>query len=348
MDFLPLGVEPDYGSMYDRWMKLEETVSEDTAGLRLDVFLSGAIEDASRSFVKKLIKDGKALVNGKVCAKPGRMMNVGDRVEAELPPPVTTHLDPENIPLDILFEDADVLVVNKPSGLVVHPAPGHAGGTLVNAVLYHCRDFQRPGEDALRPGIVHRLDQYTSGVMVIAKSPRAFSSLSEQAREHTFDRRYLALVRGEFRDAAGRISASIGRSTHDRHRMTVTGLNSRDAVTRFEVLETFGVASLVALVLETGRTHQIRVHLRFAGHPVLGDPVYGVTDFADWKVSPAVRKALESLDGQALHAELLGFEHPATGERVQFTAPPPKDFEHTLRELRSRIAQVDQRDALNI
>ncbi|MBM3289068.1 MAG: RluA family pseudouridine synthase, partial [Candidatus Hydrogenedentes bacterium] len=210
-------------------------------------------------------------------------------------------------------------------------------GTLVNAVLHHCPDFQRPGEDALRPGIVHRLDQFTSGVMVVAKSARAFASLAEQAREHTFDRRYLALVRGEFKDAAGRISASIGRSTHDRHRMTVTGLNSREAVTRFEVLEKFGVASLVALVLETGRTHQIRVHLRFAGHPVLGDPVYGVTEFAEWKVSPPVRMSLESLDGQALHAELVGFEHPATGQRVQFTAPPPEDFARALESLRGSV-----------
>lgn len=321
--------------MYDMHMKLEETVSEDMAGLRLDVFLSGSIEDASRSFVKKLVKDGKAVVNGKACTKPGRTVNAGDTVEVELPPPASTHLGPEDIPLDILFEDADVLVVNKPSGLVVHPAPGHPNGTLVNAVLHHCPDFQRPGEDALRPGIVHRLDQFTSGVMVVAKSPRAFASLSEQAREHTFDRRYLALVRGEFKDAAGRITAAIGRSTHDRHRMTVTGLNSREAVTRFEVLESFGVASLVSLVLETGRTHQIRVHLRFAGHPVLGDPVYGVTEFMDWKISPAVRGALESLEGQALHAELLGFTHPAEGGRVQFNAPPPPDFAKALDALRA-------------
>lgn len=312
-------------------------VELEEAGLRLDVYLAGAVEDASRSFIKRLIKDGNVTVNGHACTKPGRTVNAGDSVEVELPPPPCTELGPEDIPLDILYEDSDVLVVNKPSGLVVHPAPGHASGTLVNAVLHHCSDFQRPGEDALRPGIVHRLDQYTSGAMVVAKSPRAFASLSEQARDHTFDRRYLALVRGEFKDAAGRISASIGRSTHDRHRMTVTGLNSREAVTRFEVLERFGVASLVGLVLETGRTHQIRVHLRFAGHPVLGDPVYGVTDFTDWKITPEVRNALEALDGQALHAELLGFEHPATSERVQFTAPLPGDFAKVLSALRASI-----------
>jgi len=320
-------------------MKSEELVTEETAGLRLDVFLTGAIEDASRSFIKKLIKDGKTVVNGAVCTRPGRAMNAGDTVEVDLPPPASTELKPENIPLEILHDDADVLVVNKPAGLVVHPAPGHPTGTLVNAVLHHCADFQRPGEDALRPGIVHRLDQYTSGVMVVAKSPRGFASLAEQSREHTFDRRYIALVRGEFKDAAGRISASIGRSTHDRHRMTVTGLNSRDAVTRFEVLEKFGVASLVSLQLETGRTHQIRVHLRFAGHPVLGDPVYGVTEYDDWKIPAQVRAALETLDGQALHAELLGFTHPADGKRVQFTAPPPADFRALLDALRELVRQ---------
>jgi len=322
-------------------MKFEDSVSEETAGLRLDVYLTGAMEDASRSFIKKLIKDGKVFVNGHACTRPGRNMNANDSVEVELPPPPSTDLKPEAIPLEILHEDADVLVINKPSGLVVHPAPGHPTGTLVNAVLHHCKDFQRPGEDALRPGIVHRLDQFTSGVMIVAKSQRAFASLSEQAREHTFDRRYVALVRGEFKDAAGRISASIGRSTHDRHRMTVTGLNSREAVTRFEVLEKFGVASLVALQLETGRTHQIRVHLRFAGHPVLGDPVYGVTEFADWKIPAEVRAALESLDGQALHAEMLGFEHPADGKRVRFTAPPPADFVAVRDALRAMVHATD-------
>lgn len=310
------------------------TVTEDQHGLRLDVFLADAIEDASRSFVKKLIKDGSVSINGTACTRPSRLVNVNERVEVLLPPPPSTDLLPESIPLSILHEDADVIVVNKPSGLVVHPAPGHPSGTLVNAILHHCPDFQRPGEDALRPGIVHRLDQYTSGVMVVAKSPRAFASLSEQAREHTFERRYTALVRGEFKDNAGRISAAIGRSSQDRHRMTVTGLNSREAVTRFETMERFGVASHVALTLETGRTHQIRVHLRFAGHPVLGDPVYGVTDFSDWKVSAEVRRALEALDGQALHAEVLGFIHPATRERVRFTADPPDDFARALRALR--------------
>lgn len=307
------------------------------AGLRLDVFLAGSIEDASRSFVKKLITDGAVRLNGQICPRPGRTMNEGDTVEVEMPAPPSTELRPEPIPLEILYEDADVLVVNKPSGLVVHPAPGHPSGTLINAVLHHCHDFQRTGDEALRPGIVHRLDQYTSGVMVVAKSPRAFASLSEQAREHRFDRRYLALVRGEFKENAGRITAPVGRSIHDRGRMTVTGVKGKEAVTRFEVLERFGAASLVSLALETGRTHQIRVHLRFAGHPVLGDPVYGVTEFKTWKVTDRVRIALESLEGQALHAELLGFVHPITGRRGTFTAPPPADFQAALAALRGSL-----------
>ena len=314
--------------------RFDEIIGEEHDRLRLDVYLADCLEDASRSYVKKLIKEGKVTVNGGVCTRPGRAVTKGESVTAELPPPPSTDLLPEAIPIEILHEDTEVLVVNKPSGLVVHPAPGHSHGTLVNAVLHHCPDFLRPGEDAARPGIVHRLDQYTSGVMVVAKTPRAFASLSAQAREHTFDRRYLALVRGEFKENTGRIVAALGRSSYDRTRMTVTGVNSRDAITNFSVVERFGIASLVGLELETGRTHQIRVHLRFAGHPVLGDAVYGVTDYARWDVVPSVRHALEALQGQALHAEHLGFEHPATGERVTFTAPPPEDFQAALDALR--------------
>ena len=217
----------------------------------------------------------------------------------------------------------------------MHPAPGNYTGTLVNAVLYHCKDFQSPGADLSRPGIVHRLDMLTSGALVVAKSQRAFLSLAQQARDHTFDRRYLALARGEFPEDSGRINASVGRSLTDRTKMSVTGIHGRDAVTRFEVLERFGVASLVGLILETGRTHQIRVHLRFAQHPVLGDAVYGVTDFRSWPVPDAVRAALNALQGQALHAERLGFEHPANGKRLTFSAPPPPAFQRALDALRS-------------
>ena len=210
-----------------------EIVEEGSEGLRLDVFLAGCIEDASRSFIQKAIKGNRVTINGQVCKRPSRCVALGDEIDIELPPQPTTELIPENIPLEILHEDADVLVVNKPAGLVVHPAPGHSGGTLVNAVLFHCPDFQRPGEDATRPGIVHRLDRDTSGVMVVAKSPRAFQSLGRQAREHAFERRYLALAQGEFPEERGRIDAAVGRSMTDRKRMSVATAHSRDAVTNF-------------------------------------------------------------------------------------------------------------------
>lgn len=313
----------------------ELTVEEDHAGLRLDVCLAGAIEDASRSFLKTLIKNGKVSVNGGACTRPGRTMTVGDYVRVELPPPPDVRVVPEDIPLDIVYQDADVLVVNKPSGLVVHPAPGHFTGTLVNAILFHCPDAQCPGDDASRPGIVHRIDRYTSGLLVVAKTARAFAGLSEQVREHAFDRQYLALVRGVFTENHGRINVPVGRSLSDPGRMSVTGVRGREAITHFEVLERFGVASLLALRLETGRTHQIRVHLRFAGHPVLGDPVYGTTDYDNWRVDESVKAVLRGLDGQALHAEQLGFEHPVTGEHLSFSAPVPEDFRRALEALRS-------------
>ncbi|HNZ17846.1 MAG TPA: RluA family pseudouridine synthase [Candidatus Hydrogenedentes bacterium] len=315
-----------------------EIVEEGSQGLRLDVFLTECVEDASRAFIQRAIKSNLVTVNNRVCTRPSRTVALGDEIHIEVPPQPSTELTPENIPLDILHEDADVLVVNKPSGLVVHPAPGHSGGTLVNAVLFHCPDFQRPGEDAARPGIVHRLDRDTSGVMVVAKSPRAFLSLGRQAREHAFERRYLALAQGEFPQDRGRINAAVGRSMTDRKRMSVTAARSRDAITNFEVLERFGAACLVTLRLETGRTHQIRVHLRFAGHPVLGDPVYGVVDFQSWTVSEATRTVLRNLQGQALHAELLGFAHPADGTVMRFVAPLPADFQAALDALRAETA----------
>ncbi|MFP4172909.1 MAG: RluA family pseudouridine synthase [Candidatus Hydrogenedentota bacterium] len=305
------------------------------AGLRLDVFLAGQVEDASRSYLQKLIKQGNVAVNGAPALRPSRTVAGGDAVRVTLPPPPTIELEPEPIPLDRLHEDVDVVVVNKQAGLVVHPAPGNERGTLVNALLHHCPDFARPGGDPIRPGIVHRLDKDTSGVMVVAKSQRAFLSLSQQAREHTFDRRYLALTEGNFKEDRLRIEAPVGRSLSDRTRMSVTGVEGRDAVTHVEVLERFRIATLVAVTLETGRTHQIRVHLRYSGHPVLGDPVYGVADFRKWPGGSESRKALEALRGQALHAERLGFRHPTEGERMEFTAPPSEDFQAVLKALRN-------------
>jgi len=318
--------------------RIEMAVDAAEAGERLDVFLAGQVEDASRSFLQKVIKDGRVAINQHVVKRSSRAVQEGDTVIANLPPPETISVDPEPIPLDILHEDADVLVINKPAGLVVHPAPGHPSGTLVNAVAYHCTDFERPGEDPIRPGIVHRLDRFTSGVMIVAKTRRAFLSLAEQARDHAFDRRYVALVRGEFKEDNGRIEASIGRSLSDRGKMAVTGVRGKDAVTHFRVRERFGVASLVALQLKTGRTHQIRVHMRFAGRPILGDPLYGVSEFSAQEWPAETLPALRALPGQALHAELLGFEHPASKERLQFTAPPPETFAHAWNALRVAVS----------
>lgn len=314
--------------------EFQDSVGEACAGLRLDVYLAGEIEDASRSFLKKLVKDGQVSLNGAVCTKPSRTLALDDEVHVIIPPPPPAIPEAEDIPLDILYEDAQFLIVNKVTGMVVHPAPGHHTGTLVNAVLHHCPDFQRSGADLTRPGIVHRLDRDTSGVMVVAKTQAAFLDLSRQAAEHTFDRRYLALVRGEFSEDRGKIDATIGRSLTQHGRMAVTGIRGKEAVTHFEVLERFPGATLLGLRLDTGRTHQIRVHLRFAGRPVLGDPVYGVTDYRTWGPPEPVDRALARLTGQALHAEQLGLCHPATKERVQFAAPPPPDFQAVLGALR--------------
>lgn len=307
------------------------------AGVRLDIYLASVIEDASRSFIKKIIKSNDVLVNGKLCVKPGRLMAEGDRVRITLPRLPTVALEAEDIPLDVVFEDDDVVVVNKPSGMVVHPAPGHYTGTLVHALLYLCPGFGSLAEDSdpLRPGIVHRLDQFTSGLLVVAKNPFSFGELSRQAREHRFGRTYFALVQGDVVENRGRISASIGRSVRDRKRMTVTGVQSREAVTRFSVKERFGVASLLELKLETGRTHQIRVHLRFAGYPVLGDTTYGIVNFDHWNVSEEIRTSLGKLEGQALHAAHLSFLHPRSKKDLAFSAPLPHDFAQAMDALRS-------------
>ncbi len=315
-------------------IKIETIVTDMETGVRLDVFLAAAVEDASRSFLKKIIKDGEVLVNGQVCTKPSQTVAENDDVHVTLPDPLPTEPTPENLPLEILYEDADLVVVNKQAGMVVHPAPGHETGTLVNALLYHCDGYKQSGGDPRRPGIVHRLDRDTSGVMVAAKHPQSYSHLAYQAASHAFDRQYVALARGEFKEQYGCINAGMGRSLADPSRMAVTGVRAKEAVTHFETLERFGVACLVKLQLETGRTHQIRVHLRFAGHPVLGDPVYGETRYQGWAIPLETKETLRSLQGQALHAERLGFEHPTSGDRLFFTSPPPPDFQNALQALR--------------
>jgi len=314
-----MNIQEDYAGLF------LEIVVEDSGG-RLDVFLAEVLEDLSRSFLAKMIREGRVSINGRVCDRPSRQVTPGETVRVLLPEPPRETPEPENISIDILYEDEHVIVVNKPSGLVVHPAPGHPSGTLVNALLYRFPELAGVPPDPRRPGIVHRLDRDTSGVMVVARTPRAYASLSGQASSHAFERYYLALVKGEFPEDLVRVDAPLGRSLSDPKRVAVTGIRAREAVTWAETLERYGIASLLRLRLETGRTHQIRAHTRFAGRPILGDPIYGFTSYGDLKIPADARRALENLQGQALHAARLGFTHPETGETRTFETEPPADF----------------------
>jgi len=296
------------------------TVPGEAAGTRVDIFLSRANPQLTRSYLQKLIGEGLVTVNDRE-VKANYKLKVHDSIALLLPEPEELKVEPENIPLDVLYEDADVIVVNKPRGMVVHPAAGNYTGTLVNALLGQCRDLSGIN-GIMRPGIVHRLDKDTSGVIMAAKNDRAHLSLARQIKDRTVTRRYLALVHGNLPEPAGLVDAPIGRDPKDRQRMAVVTKNGKPAVTRYQVLERFGDYTLVECKLETGRTHQIRVHLAYLGHPVVGDPKYGP------------KKAHFGLDGQALHAAVLGFRHPSTGEYLEFRAPVPEEMERVLRVLR--------------
>ena len=302
-------------------MKLLFLVPPEAQGTRLDAFLAAAAEDLSRSAAQKLCESGLVWKNG-IPANKKEPVSAGDRVEIERPEPAPLDAKPENIPLDILYEDAFLLVVNKPKGMVVHPAPGNYTGTLVNALLYHCGDRLSSINGVIRPGIVHRIDKDTSGLLVVAKDDRTHTALTERFAVHDIDRVYDAVVCGSLREDEGTIDAPIGRHPTDRKKMCITQKNSRHAVTHYSVQERLTGYTYVKCRLETGRTHQIRVHMASIGHPVAGDPVYG----------PA--KGVAGLHGQCLHAGLLGFVHPATGEHLLFTAPPPEEFLNFLEKLR--------------
>lgn len=289
---------------------------EAQGGERLDVFAAQKAGE-SRSYVQKLIAEGGALVNG-ATAKANTRLKAGDRVELILPPPRVTELVAENIPLDIVYEDADIAVINKEKGMVVHPAPGNESGTLVNALMYRLKDLSGIGGE-LRPGIVHRIDKLTSGLIVVAKNDKAHRSLSEQIKRHSAKRFYLALVEGNLKTDEGTINEPIGRHRTDRKRMAVVP-GGREAVTHWKVLERYGAFTLLAVALETGRTHQIRVHMAYCKHPVAGDNVYG----------PQKQKL--GLDGQALHAAKLTLTHPSTGEVLSFYAPLPQWFRAALKK----------------
>ena len=292
-------------------------------GERIDRYLSGCLEDLSRSYIQKLVKDGNIRVDGRI-VKANYKLSAGEEIRVLVPEPEVPDIRPENIPLDILYEDDDILVVNKPKGMVVHPAPGHYEHTLVNAVMYHCGNRLSGINGVMRPGIVHRIDMDTTGSLLICKNDQAHRILAEQLKEHSITRRYHAIVHGNLRDDHGTINAPIGRHPTDRKKMSTKAPNARSAVTHYSVLERFGDFTYIECELETGRTHQIRVHMSSIGHPILGDPVYG----------PA--RCPYKLQGQTLHAKILGITHPSTGTYMEFDAPLPEYFVKLLDVLRKK------------
>ena len=294
-------------------------VTSEISGVRLDKFLSDNI-GKTRSFVQNMISDGLVKVNGKT-EKASYSVKLGDNVEYDLPEIKVLDAKPQDIPIDIVYEDDDVLIVNKEAGMVVHPAPGNPDNTLVNAVMKHCEGKLSGINSVIRPGIVHRIDKDTSGLLVIAKNDEAHLNLSEQFKVHSITREYTAIVNGHFKESSGTIDAPIGRHGVNRKKMAVTDKNSKNAVTHFEVLEEYPKYSLIKCKLETGRTHQIRVHMAFIGHPLLGDSVYG-------------DKNKIGIEGQMLHAGKLGFVHPASGKYIEFESDLPDNYKKVLADLR--------------
>lgn len=305
---------------------------------RLDVFLATRLPQFSRSTIKRLFEDEE--ISSATKLSLNKMPPAGTIIEVEIPPPVPTDLVAENIPLEILFEDEHLLIVNKPAGLVVHPAPGHYTGTLVNAVLFHCPDLKGIGSEK-RPGIVHRLDMGTSGVMVVAKEQKTHEALVGLFSTHDIERRYEALVIGNPRDLTGTIETTLGRHPQNRLKMAVNVKNGKRAVTHYKVLERFPNCSHVELKLETGRTHQIRVHLTsILQTPILCDPLYGAGSSHLQKLPEAIRNKLKDYPYQLLHAKILGFKHPITGEMLHFTSPPPPIFQDVLELLHDYEAEA--------
>ena len=299
------------------------TVPGEGGGVRLDSFLAASLPELTRSAAARLIETGQVTVDGRTASKSARLYG-GEAVEAALPEPEAIEALPQEIPLDVAYEDGDVIVVNKPAGLVVHPAPGHPDGTLVNALLYHCGDSLSGVGGALRPGIVHRIDRDTSGLIIAAKNDAAHQSLSAQLQDHTLARTYECIVTGSLREEAGTVDAPIGRHRTDRKKMAVTDRGGKRAVTHWEVLERFPGYTYVRCRLETGRTHQIRVHMAYIGHPIYGDTVYGA------------KKPVPGLTGQCLYAVGLRFVHPRTGEQVEVSCPLDEEFAAVLEKLRRK------------
>lgn len=302
-------------------IKLELYV--EISGVRLDKYLADNLEEYSRSYLNKLIKEELILVNGKK-SKPKYNVQENDKVDITIPEPIELKVEAENIPIEIVYEDEDLAIVNKPKNMVVHPAPGNYSGTLVNALLYKL-DHLSSINGVKRPGIVHRIDKNTTGLLMIAKTNLAHNSLAEQLKQHTTHRVYHSIVYGNVKDDEGRVDLPIGRHPKDRKKMTVTYENSRNAITNFKVIERFGDYTYIQNKLETGRTHQIRVHMAHLGHPLLGDDVYGP------------KKSKYTLVGQTLHAKEIGFVHPRTGKYMQFESELPEYFQKLLSNFRNKI-----------
>ena len=298
-------------------------VDTDANNMRIDRFISERMADTSRSYIQKLIKDELVTVDSKV-VKSNYKVKEGEWVEIVLPEPVSLDIEAENIPLDILYEDSDVLLVNKPKDMVVHPSAGHVTGTLVNALLYHCKDSLSSINGVMRPGIVHRIDKDTTGILIICKNDKAHNCIAEQLKVHSITRRYHALFWNNVTDDTGTVDAPIGRHPVDRKKMAINHKNGKHAVTHYKVLERFGQYTYIQCELETGRTHQIRVHMASIGHPLVGDPVYG----------PA-KQPFKTV-GQMLHAKVFGFIHPSTNEYMEFETDLPEYFQLILEKLRNK------------
>lgn len=289
--------------------------------LRIDRFLGSRLQQVSRSYLQKLVKDGAVLVNGKPVKSSYKVEN-GDRIRLEIPDAIEPEIEAEPMALDILYEDSDIILINKPKGMVVHPAAGHYSGTLVNGLMAHCKNELSGINGVMRPGIVHRIDMDTTGVLIVCKNDKAHNAIAEQLKVHSITRKYYAIVHGVLKADTGTVNAPIGRHPVDRKKMSINEKNGKEAVTHYRVLQRFRRFTFVECQLETGRTHQIRVHMASIGHPLLGDQVYG----------PA-KVPFSGLQGQTLHAGVLGIIHPSTGEYMEFTAPLPSYFEAILKKL---------------
>lgn len=307
-------------------MKTEQfEVQMDQENTRLDKYLSMIYPDSSRASFQKLIKNGDVLVNGRV-QKASYLIHAEDLVSVSIPEAASTAIVPEDIPLDILYEDEDLLIVNKPKEMVVHPSAGHYSGTLVNAVMYHCKDSLSGINGEIRPGIVHRIDKDTTGSLIVCKNDQSHVKIAEQIKEHSVNRIYVGIVCGNLKEDEGTVEGAIGRHPTQRKKMAINEKNGKPAITHFRIQERFGNFTFVRFRLETGRTHQIRVHMASIGHPLLGDELYG-----------GARSGFQQLQGQTLHAETIGFIHPSTGEYMEFSAPLPDYFEKLLKQFRNHL-----------